>query len=72
MWYEMHMNWLRFIALVEVFDQYLRAHVEHFKYRTITTDDWKEYFLSYFHKQVSRYFIRRILNISIGGGRFAG
>lgn len=36
----------------EVFDQYLRAHVEHFKYKTITTDDWKNFFLSYFDKQV--------------------
>lgn len=34
------------------FDKYLRAHVEHFKYKTITTKDWKDFFLSYFHKQV--------------------
>ncbi|XP_065909556.1 leukotriene A-4 hydrolase-like [Dysidea avara] len=36
----------------EVFNKYLRAHVEHFKYKVITTDDWKSFFLSYFHKQV--------------------
>ena len=48
------------MAFVEVFDQYLRAHVEYFKYQTITTDDWKKFFLSYFHKQVCGYFIRRV------------
>ena len=37
---------------IEIFDKYLRAHVENFKYKTITTDDWKEFFLSYFDKQV--------------------
>ena len=31
---------------------YLRAHVEHFKYKTITTPLWKEFFLSHFKKQV--------------------
>ena len=46
------MYWLRLIESVEVFDQYLRKHVEHFKYKTITTDDWKNFFLSYFDKQV--------------------
>ena len=60
------------MVFVEVFDQYLRAHVEHFKYLIITTDDWKKFFLSYFHKQVCGYFIRRVSNVFVGGGGFAG
>ena len=31
---------------------YLRAHVEKFKYQSINTQQWKEFFLEHFKKQV--------------------
>lgn len=35
----------------EVFDPYLKAYIEKFSFKSITTDDWKDFFLSYFHTQ---------------------
>ena len=31
---------------------YLRAHVEQFKYKAISTEEWKKFFLKYFQEQV--------------------
>jgi len=65
-WYNVVCTLLKFMPHVEVFDQYLRAHVEQFKYKTITTDDWKKFFLSYFHKQVCNHLImQRIFNVTL-------
>lgn len=33
----------------EVFNKYLRAHIDRFKGLSIDTDDWKTYLYEYFH-----------------------
>ena len=34
-------------------DGFLRSYVDKYKFLTITTAEWKENFLQYFHKQVN-------------------
>ncbi|XP_062515837.1 leukotriene A-4 hydrolase-like [Corticium candelabrum] len=36
------------------FELYLRSYIETFKYKTVTTDQWKHHFLTYFHKQAEQ------------------
>ena len=35
-------------------DEFLKTYVEKFKFATISSEEWKEYFLNFFHKQVHR------------------
>jgi leukotriene-A4 hydrolase len=34
-------------------DGFLKAHIAKFRYRTVTTEQWKQFLLEYFHKEVS-------------------
>ncbi|KAL4226486.1 Leukotriene A-4 hydrolase [Mactra antiquata] len=36
-----------------VFDPFMKSYIEKFKYKSITTTDWKDYLLSYFSEQAS-------------------
>lgn len=40
----------------EVFEGFLKAYIEQFKYKSITTDDWKEFLYDYFKSKVSQIF----------------
>ncbi|XP_074645095.1 leukotriene A-4 hydrolase-like isoform X2 [Tubulanus polymorphus] len=37
----------------EVFNPFLRAYIEKFKYKSLDTDEWKEFLYSFFHDKVS-------------------
>lgn len=45
------MNWFSFL-LLELFLGFLKAYVEKFSYKSITTDDWKDFLYSYFKDKV--------------------
>lgn len=36
-----------------VMDPFLKAYVNNFKYKSFDTEEWKEFFLAYFHKEVA-------------------
>ena len=38
--------------LLDQFEPYLRSYIDKFKYKTVTTDQWKEHLLSHFCEQV--------------------
>jgi leukotriene-A4 hydrolase len=40
---------------VDVFNKYLRAHIEQFKGTSINSDEWKAYLYEYFHDKVTRF-----------------
>lgn len=42
------------VVLPGQFEPYLKSYIEKFKYKTVTTDQWKEHFLKYFHEKVGR------------------
>ena len=42
------------IIMAGSLDEFLKTYVEKFKFATISSEEWKEYFLSFFHKQVHR------------------
>ena len=44
---------------VQVFNKYLRAHIEHFKGKSINTDEWKVYLYEYFHDKVISSYISK-------------
>lgn len=35
------------------FEEFLRSYIEKFKFKSINTADWKEYFMSFFHEKAS-------------------
>lgn len=41
-----------FFELLEVFLGFLKAYVEKFSYKSITTDDWKDFLYSHFKDKV--------------------
>lgn len=45
-------NRLFFFKLLEVFLGFLKAYVEKFSYKSITTDDWKDFLYSHFKDKV--------------------
>ena len=40
-----------------IMESFLKAYVEKFKFQSITTDDWKTFFLSYFSTEVGILFV---------------
>ena len=36
-------------------DGFLKAHIAKFRYGTVTTEQWKQFLLEYFHKEVKLY-----------------
>ena len=45
---------LIFLLHLGSLDEFLKTYVEKFKFATISSEEWKEYFLNFFHKQVHR------------------
>ena len=45
---------VRFVLfyIVEVFEGFLKAYIEEFKYKSITTDDWKNFLYQHFSDKV--------------------
>ncbi|XP_053377256.1 leukotriene A-4 hydrolase-like isoform X1 [Mercenaria mercenaria] len=37
----------------DVFEPFMKVYIENFKYKSITTADWKDFLLSYFHEQTA-------------------
>eukprot|EP00455_Lapot_gusevi_P035964 TRINITY_DN398_c0_g1_i2.p1 TRINITY_DN398_c0_g1~~TRINITY_DN398_c0_g1_i2.p1 ORF type:complete len:462 (+),score=219.75 TRINITY_DN398_c0_g1_i2:33-1388(+) len=54
--YEKGFNFLFYLQNLvggeEVMDQFLKVHCQRYQYATATTEDWKEFFLSYFQDRV--------------------
>ena len=52
---------------LDVFNKYLRAHIERFKGKSIDTNDWKEFLYEYFADKVTWlnliYLLKIILNL---------
>ena len=42
---------VKFIS--EIFNKYLKAHIEKFKGKSINSDQWKDFLYEYFHDKVS-------------------
>jgi len=40
------------VDVVDVFEPFLKAYVEEFKYKSINTDDWKQFLYKFFHDKV--------------------
>jgi len=40
------------VDAVDVFEPFLKAYVEEFKYKSINTDDWKQFLYKFFHDKV--------------------
>ena len=64
------------INVVDVFEPFLKAYVEEFKFRSVTTDDWKQFLYKYFDDKVNSSVYLNIFqlfwavverNIEIGG-----
>lgn len=41
--------------MVGSLDEFLKSYVEKYKFGTISSETWKQYFLQYFHQQVKLY-----------------
>lgn len=41
--------------LSAVFEKFLKAYIENFKYKSITTQDWKQFLYDYFSSEVIKY-----------------
>jgi len=41
------------IDVVDVFEPFLKAYVEEFKFKSITTDDWKQFLYKFFDDKVN-------------------
>ena len=39
--------------VLEVFEPWLRAYVKQFSYKSLSTDEWKEFLYSFFHDKVT-------------------
>jgi len=40
------------VDAADVFEPFLKAYVEEFKYKSINTDDWKQFLYKFFHDKV--------------------
>lgn len=55
------------IIMAGSLDEFLKTYVEKFKFATISSEEWKEYFLNFFHKQVHR----RMWDLVLSTGSFS-
>ena len=55
-WFQYMYKYFKLIFLLHLgsLDEFLKTYVEKFKFATISSEEWKEYFLNFFHKQVHR------------------
>jgi len=44
------------IVAVDVFEPFLKAYVDEFKYKSVTTDDWKQFLYKFFDDKVICHF----------------
>nr|XP_054751062.1 leukotriene A-4 hydrolase-like [Lytechinus pictus] len=45
--------YLETLVGINEFEGYLKAYIDKFKYRSLTTQDWKDFFLEYFHEKAA-------------------
>ena len=46
-------------------DGFLKAYIAKFRYGTVTTEQWKQFLLEYFHKEVVKLYVLRQKRIEI-------
>ena len=62
-WFQVYLFiFFYFFHFVEVFEPFLKAYIEEFKFKSINTNQWKKFLFSYFQDQVS-YFVISIINL---------
>jgi len=56
--------------IVEVFEPFLKAYVDEFKFKSVTTDDWKKFLYQFFDDRVNcvmvTYCLHSTSNIALG------